>query len=246
MRWTPDRESRRNWSNRDEVDDRRRIRNPQTRRRHQGLQDQDRSASETAIRYLQNADPLLAPWEISDFEEQREETIFRFSSKAASGRVESGNRFPLKKRTGSKEKKCVDAEAEKDEERWRANHSCFISLVHEMRRKTGKNVATAQRGWSSSKVNFSIFPLFLVSVWLLIQKENRGFTVLTSLRENGDREALIFLSRSPIGNISGGSRGWVDGERLAAGGLFPRRGREIKRDEERRRKEKEYSYFLIF
>ncbi|KAB2634925.1 protein POLAR [Pyrus ussuriensis x Pyrus communis] len=57
----------------------------------------------------------LPSWEISDFEEQRERMIFRFSSKATSVRVEIGNRFSLKKRTGLKKKK----EAEKDEERWR-------------------------------------------------------------------------------------------------------------------------------
>lgn len=91
------------------------------------------------------------PWETSDFEEQREGTIFRFSSEAASGRGGSGTRFRLRKRTGSIKKKGVAAEAERSngtEQRRTARRGVGVCLK---RRKTGKNVAATKCGSSSSK-----------------------------------------------------------------------------------------------
>ncbi|XP_048423643.1 uncharacterized protein LOC103935148 isoform X2 [Pyrus x bretschneideri] len=94
------------------------------------------------------------PWEINDFEEQREGTIFRFSSEAASGQGRSGTQFLMRMKTGStgsKKKKGVDAEAERSngvEQRRTARRGVGVCLK---RRKTGKNVAAAKCGSSSSK-----------------------------------------------------------------------------------------------
>lgn len=94
----------------------------------------------------------LPPWEISDCEEQPEGTIFRFSSK---GRGESGTRFRLRKGTRSKKKKGVGVEAERSNgaEQRRTARKVGVCLK---KRKTGKSVAAAKCG-SSSSADTSLF-----------------------------------------------------------------------------------------
>ncbi|BFG36017.1 hypothetical protein CerSpe_222910 [Prunus speciosa] len=94
----------------------------------------------------------LPPWEISDCEEQPEGTIFRFSSE---GRGESGTRFRLRKGGRSKKKKGVGIEAERSNgaEQRRTARKVGVCLK---KRKTGKNVAAAKCG-SSSSADTSLF-----------------------------------------------------------------------------------------
>lgn len=88
----------------------------------------------------------LPPWEISDCEEQPEGTIFRFSSE---GRGESGTRFRLRRGARSKKKKGVGVEDERSNgaEQRRTARKVGVCLK---KRKTGKSVAAAKCGSSSS------------------------------------------------------------------------------------------------
>ncbi|ONI03122.1 hypothetical protein PRUPE_6G240300 [Prunus persica] len=94
----------------------------------------------------------LPPWEISDCEEQPEGTIFRFSSE---GRGESGTRFRLRRGARSKKKKGVGVEDERSNgaEQRRTARKVGVCLK---KRKTGKSVAAAKCG-SSSSADTSLF-----------------------------------------------------------------------------------------